>query len=283
MARTVNQIYQTILTEKAKYASLNSLDSKSEVAIWRMIFYVTAIAISAQEQLQDLFQTNLLATAQSLPTGTNKWYAAKTLEYQEGYTATYNRETGVVGYSVIDENAKILKVATCENESTNIVIKTIKDDGNGGGKELSDGEYAAVNAYIQDFKFAGPVVFLVSDPGDIIRLGINVEVNASLINSSGQSISNTSVYPVEDAINSYLLSFQNDNFDASLKLMRLVDAIQSVPGVKNVVITIAQAKPYLSTTFTNILANNLNSYVSNSGWFEIDPDYILRDNINYIV
>jgi len=283
MARTVTQIYNEILTEKSKYSSLAGLTNTSATAIWRTFFYAIAVVIATSEQLRDVFQTNLLAIAETLPTGTNKWYAQELLKYQEGYTTSFNRTTGKVEYAVEDENARILIAATAETEGPNLVLKCIKSDGNGGGKELSAMEYESVYRYIQDFKFAGPVVLLVSDPGDILRLEMNVEVDATIINSIGQSMTNSSVYPVEDVIQEFLISYQNSNFDSTFVLIKLIDAIQEVSGVKNVVVTTAQAKKHSGQVFTDILANNLQKYNTWSGWLKIDSTYTLRDNITYIV
>jgi phage baseplate assembly protein gpV len=278
MARTVNEIYNSILTEKLKYPSLNNLNSPSLVSIWSTIFYVVAVCIATSEQLRDVFNTNLQKTAATLPTGVNQWYAQTLLLYQDGYNISYDRTTGTVGYSTLDSSSQILTVATCESIDSNVILKTITKDG-----PLTPTQYQSVSKYIKDFKFAGPIVKLISDPGDLLQLAINVQIDPTIINISGQSISNQSVYSVEDAINNYLLTFQNTNFDSNLKLIKLIDAIESLNGVLNVVVTIANAKTYDGPFYSNILASPLNTYNSNSGWFQIDPSFTLRNNISYLI
>ena len=282
MARSINEIYNAILNEKASYNSLSSLNNTSNASIWRTIFYIIASAIAIQEQIQDVFISDMNVKATKLPTGTTKWYAQQVLNYQQGYTVTYNRELGNIGYEVIDEDAKIIKVATCETEDSNIIIKAIKTADN-VGIQLTTDEYNSVLAYINDIKFAGPTVYLISDPADILQLDITVQVNPSVIKTTGQSINNSAVYPVEDAINNLLLSYQNENFDSEIKLIKIVDAIQNINGVKNVVISNAKAKAYNAPSLTDIMANSLQVYKANSGWLSIDETYTLRDHITYTV
>lgn len=283
MARTVTQIYNEILTEKAKYSSLDGLSNTSNASIWRSIYYVVAVAIATAEQLRDLFQTELLEVAETLPTGTPKWYAQTLLDYQEGYNLEYNRTNGKLEYSVIDEEAKIIKVATCESESDTVVLKCAKDNGAHGLEELSGPEYLSVLAYINDYKFAGTVVSLISSPPDYLRIKLNVKVNASIINSLGQSTSNITVYPVEDAINDYIKEYGNTNFNSTFKLIDLIDTIQLVAGVTNVVVTEAYGKPVNGTEYIGILSTQLNTYKAEAGYLQIDPSYPLNSNITYIV
>lgn len=282
MADSVNKIYNDIVAEKAKYSSLDTLDSTSETALWKSIFQSVASEISVQQQLMDLYQSGLVSESSNLPTGTIKWYATKLLEYQEGYNLIFDKISNKVIYSTIDDSAKILKVATAEEEGQVIVLKTAKSDGGDGLAPLTAEELISVNKYINDFKFAGPTITLISTTPDVLALGMNVKVNKMLINNLGQSVSNTSLYPVEDIINSYLKSFQNELYNSEFKLISLIDAIQSVPGVLNVKITTANAHPNSSPTIVNILETDLETYKSNSGWFTIDPAYTLRNHIIYL-
>lgn len=282
MARTVQQIYNIILTEKAKYSSLNSLDSTSTVALWRTIAYVIAVVIATFEQLLDVFHTELLEEAEKLPTGTKEWYARKALDYQEGYSLIYDRETGEIRYEVEDESAKIIKAATCLTEGRTVVLKVAKSDGSDGLSALTSVEKTSFNDYINQIKFAGTLTQVLSLPGDDIKLSMKIQVDKTKINSQGQGVGNESVYPVEEAITQYLLDFGNEYFDSSFILIRLIDAIQNVDGVINVNITQADAKPSSESSYTNILNTEMRSYNSASGYIVIDETHSLRDNITYI-
>ena len=283
MSRSVSEIYNSILEEKAKYQSLESLNSTSNAAIWRSIYYVTAVAIATAEQLRDVFQTEMLETAATLPTGIPNWYAAQTLLYQEGYALTYDRETGKVGYETLDEEAQIVEVATCESENTNVVIKVAKSDGTDGLEELTSTELISVTNYVNQIKFAGTVTTVLSLPADLLKLEANISIDPTIINSLGQSVADTSIYPVEDAINDFIKSYGLLNFDSTFKLVELTDAIQQTSGVSNVAITTAEAKASGGTTYLDIFATELNTYKAASGYLAIDSAFPLIDGLTYII
>lgn len=283
MARTISEIYQEMLDEKSKYSSLNNLNSTSQTAIWRSIFYVIAVVIASLEQLQDVFKTEITTLAKSLPVGTTKWYAQKALEYQEGYSLTYNRSTGAIEYSVIDTSAQIVKVASSVNENDTVVIKVAKyTDDELSLTALTQSQLTALSSYINDIKFAGTLTKVISLPGDLMRLNISVLIDKTKINNLGQSVTDTNKYPVEDVINQYLLDFSITDFNAEFALINLIDVIQKTDGVKNVNITSAKAKPYNATSFLDIFDTEFNTYQSNAGYIVIDPDYTLRNNIIYV-
>jgi hypothetical protein len=283
MARTISQIYQEILAEKAKHRSLDSLSNTSNASMWRAIFYVVAVTISVAEQLRDVFQTLMLQMAENLPTGTKRWYAQKLLEYQEGYELSYNRENGEIGYAVTDEEAKILQVATCDSESDTVILKTAKPDGEGGLAPLTVQEHGSVLSYISQYKFAGTIISLLSLEPDLLKVSLKARVNATIINSDGTSVENPDQYPIEDAITNFLKEYGITNFDSTLKIISLIDAIQLVPGVENIVITQAEAAPYGSSDPIDILATSMHTYKAEAGYLNVDPTHLLRNNITYIV
>lgn len=282
MARSVNTIYQNMLTEKLKYSSLNNLTSTSNVAVWRTIFYICAIAIATFEQLLDVFKQELLDTAETLPTGSTIWYAQKLLQYQAGYELEYNRETEKLEYPVEDDDAKIIIASSCVQESDTVVMKVAKSDGLGGLTNLTTEEQTGVLNYINSFKFAGTVTRLITLPGDYIHLEINIKVNASKILTNGESASQPGVYPVEDAINNYLLEFATENFNSEFKLIDLEDALQSVDGVTNFLITVCMCKPVSGSVYYDVLESPFRTYIGNSGYLQIDPSHSLRDGLTYI-
>jgi len=283
MARSVNTIYQGILTEKEKYASLNGLTNTSTTAIWRTVFYCVAVVIATSEQLRDVFQKDMLDVAETLPTGTSKWYTARLLEYQTGYALSYNRSNGRVEYETIDENARLLEVATCQSEINAIVLKTAKSDGAGSLEALTPGELASVAAYVNDIKFAGTAVNLYSYPADLLKLTLNIKVNATVINADGTSVITPTEYPVEDAIDEFIKLYSVENFDSTFKFTELLTAIKNVNGVLNVAAVAVSARPSSATAEVDILATQLHTYTAVAGYLKIDPAFTLRDNITYIV
>lgn len=282
MARTVQTIYNEMLSEKAKYQSLNGLTNTTSVAIWSSLMYACAVVMTSFEQLQDVFKFELLETAKKLPIGTAKWYAQKALDYQEGYTLTYNHVNGAFEYTVTDSTSLLCKVSSCVNEGGNVVIKVAKDNGIGGLTNLTQPEIDNVYNYFQTIKMIGPIVKVLSMQPDLMRLNIKVKIDNTIINSLGQSVTSPTTYPVEDAINYHISSYSLTTFGSEFTLLSLIDAIQSIKGVVNVKINSALAKAATDVLFTDIYANDLNVYYSIAGYLTIDPSYTLRNNITYI-
>lgn len=280
MARNTQEIYQTILDEKAKYSSLNGLTNTASTAIWKTIFYVIAVVIATYEQLQDVFKNELLSSADNLQVGTRIWYAQQMLNYQEGYELIYNRLNGRLEYPITDEVSKIIVGATCINESDTVVLKVCKSSGS-TLTNLDSTQISSVNYYINDFKFAGTNTRLISLPGDLLKLKLKVKVNQTKINVQGQSLLDITKYPVEDAINTFLYKIGTETFDNEFKIVDLIDSIQSVDGVTNVVITEAQSKPESEIIYINILLSEFETYQPNAGYLQIDPSQPLRTNIIY--
>jgi len=53
MARTIEQIQTSLLTEKANVTELAGLTSSSKTAIWRLMIYIMSFAIYAFEVILD--------------------------------------------------------------------------------------------------------------------------------------------------------------------------------------------------------------------------------------
>lgn len=282
MARTVTTIYNEMLAEKAKYSSLDSLTNSTSVAIWKSIMYACAVVMASFEQIQDVFKSELLEQASKLPIGTTKWYAQKALDYQEGYSLFYNRNNGGFEYQVVDETAKINKVSSCVSEGGNIVIKVAKDNGSGSLTNLTEPQIVQVYNYFQTIKVVGPLLKVLSLSPDLMRLNIKIKVDNTKINNLGQSVTSITTYPIEDAINLHIGSFSLQTFGSELTLLSIIDAIQAVDGVLNVKVNECKAKSAGDVVFTDVLANELNTYYSIAGYLTIDPSYTLRNNITYI-
>ena len=65
MARTVQQIKQSMIDAKNADANLAGLTSTSQTAKWNLYFFIVAACIAIFEQLQDLFKVDLETIAAS--------------------------------------------------------------------------------------------------------------------------------------------------------------------------------------------------------------------------
>lgn len=282
MARTKQEILDAMLDVKDTYSALDDI-STSSGSVFYMMMNIVATTIAAFEQIVDVFRTNLTTTAESLPAGSRYWYSNTLLKYQEGYKLQINPDTGRVYYEIEDEDAQILAVATADKQGNEIILKTAKSSGDELAK-LTTNEISAVTNYINNFKFLDDRITLISDDADTLHIEANVKIDSTIIASDGSLVSDSNVFPVEDAINDFLMTFQNVKFDSYLRLIDLVDAVQTVNGVENFVITVAEGKsvPAGDTEYTDILSDTLQRYQTYAGWIIIDSSYPLADNLTYI-
>ncbi|MFQ3578539.1 MAG: hypothetical protein SNJ71_00180 [Bacteroidales bacterium] len=287
MARTIQQIYDSIIQEKELQPSLQSLTpvdnaqkllsdltTKSKVAVWRLMFWVMAVAIATLEQILDVHKTEVDTIAQNNHYGNIYWYKTKALEYQVGYPLTI--QDGKVFYDTIDLEARIIKYASVTDGQI-ITIKVARNDSNGLPTPLYPNEKAMVTAYFNLIKPAGTFLNVISKEADKLRVYITIFYNPLLINSQGQTV--TGNKPVEEAIHNYLTEME---FDGALVVSKLIDAIQAAQGVTDVQLTAIDATYYNQPNGEPVWIPIQRRYVSDAGFIRLHPDYSLSDTITYI-
>lgn len=285
-ARSTQDIFNHMVSEKNKYPSLAPLTNNRDTSVWRNIFMVVAKVINATETSLEAKINDLINVGNSLPVGTNKWYADQFKKFQLGYEMVYDTSIGRWTYTTLDESARIIKSCSVTAEGRQLLIKTAKMNQQGDGLEgLDNNEKAAFLSFVSKIILVGTgIQSRVTADGDLLRLGLNVKVNPNMINQYGQLVSNTSVYPVEDAVKKCLLDHGIENFDSVFSLNMLVDAIQAIDGVQTVNVTMAIAQPQVAGyQSTDIKATALGEYTSFAGYLVIEDSgsYQLRNNINY--
>ncbi len=265
MARTLTEIEAEMIAAQAVEPGLAGLTSTSKTAIYRLWRSIVAIAQLVLEQMWDAKQAELEALAESAVPGTEKWYAARSLEFQYGYALT--ESNGKLYYSVIDDAAKIVdKVAVLSNSGI-VTIKVAKDNA-GTLEKLTSAERVAFQSYINDIKFAGTRTTIVSTDPDLVKLvSFTVYYDGKLNLASFQSA-------VETAINNYLNGIY---FDGALNINKFRDAVEGVSGVEDTGDLVIQCKPdggsYAAVT---------RIYNPSSGYFAIDPAFPLSAQITYV-
>lgn len=285
MARTITEIYDEMVAEKQSMPTLqglqpaidhsqtllNDLTSKSKVAIWRLLFFVVAVAIWVHEVIFDKHKAEIEARANEVIPGTAKWYRDQCMLFQYGDPLVYlNR---IYQYATIDETKQIIKRTAVIEANGQVRIKVAKL-ANGLPVPLSTSELTAFSAYVNQIKFAGTNIAIISHPADKLKISYDVTYNPLVMNGNGELIENTSIKPVEDAINNYI---QNLPFNGILNLTKLTDAVQMAKGVIDPVLNSAEAT-YGNLAYAPILKN----YNANAGYMEIDINFPLDQQINYI-
>jgi hypothetical protein len=286
MARTIKEIYNSMVTEKNTMSSLNGLQpatdtatkllsdltSESKVARWRLKFWVFAVALWVHEKLFDAHKAQIEKRASELYVGSVIWYHAECFKFQFGDTLSWNGKKYI--YDPIDAAKQIIKRASVTEVSGQLVIKIAKL-ASGVPAKLSTTEMAAFTSYIDLIKFAGTNTRIVSQDADLLKISYSIKYDPLAISATGELLSAPGTYPVEDAITKYI---QNLPFDGKLSLTKLTDEIQKVPGVLDPVLGVAEAK-YGTLPYSPII----NEYNADAGHMTIDSVYPLRNSISYHV
>lgn len=231
MARTPEQIQAEIISSKEANADLADLNSNSKTAIWRLITYVIAFAVSSLEKLFDLHKTEVEERISLLKPHTQRWYRHKALAFQSGfnlvadtdYFDNKDRDPQVV------EDSKIIKyAAVTEADTESRIIIKIATEKNGKLGPISQEQKQSFESYIAEIKDAGVLTSVTNFLPDRLYLNMKIYRDPLVLGTDGSSILSGGK-PVEEAIKQYLKELP---FNGELVLAHLIDRLQQVPGVK---------------------------------------------------
>lgn len=271
MAQTFEEILTDINNAQAEHPELNGLNSVSPVSFWNLIKNMFAL-LSLNLQLGfDKFRTEIDTLIVSQQIGTLPWYVDKLKEFQYGDTLTV--EDNNVMYAVEDLDKKIIAQASASEvivaNKSELLLKAVKAGDNDTLVPLGINENDALTEYINNIKFAGVTINLISAAADVIKLNMTVELNLLMVNSDGSAIGNAGLFPVKEAIITY---FKMLPFDGTLYWNKLIDHLQAMPEVKDAIITASWS--YQNTVYTPF-TRLYNSY---SGHLVLDENSV----INYV-
>ena len=283
MARTVNEIFNQMVTQKTSEPGLSGLTSTSLTSIWRLLFYICAVSIKVIEDLFDVHTAQIEARALEIPVGVLPWYGAESLNFQFGDTLVFSN--GVLAYPVIDTDKQIVEYASATIENGLVTIKAAAIDGSGNAIKLEDkavGSLAAFSNYWIEKRFAGTAITITSLDPDLMKSYYRVVYNPQVLASDGSLLSDSGTFPVEDAIDAFLQGFQTtNNFDDAMKVLNLTDAIQSATGVFNAIALDVQAKKD-GGSYIDVLADSNQEYRAFAGYMKIDPAFPLSGTLTYV-
>lgn len=285
MARTVEEIYNQIITAKESESDLDGLtplpdtyqnlltdiDSSSKVSKWRRWARITAYCQWALEKLFDLHKKEVDDTIANLIPLSIPWYRDQMFSWQYGDALAYLN--GKYKYTTIDASKQIVKRASVTESGNTVLIKVAKLNGTDPEK-LSTAEFNGLQSYLKKIRGGGARTLLRSEDADLLKLSMEIHYNAALINSDGENILSGDKV-VEDAITAFIKELP---FDGVFRKIKLIDAIQAVEGVIDVKVTTIQAK-YSATEYEDIDL----TYRAFSGYLKIDPAHTLTDNLTYII
>ena len=291
MARTIQQIFDAIIVEKETFASLSGLEpsvipdpsqdllteltSSSKVSIWRLKFWVQAVAIFVHESLFDVFKSDVETRALEIIPATTRFYVIEAKKFQLGDELVFTDGT----FKFEDSTSagalakQIIKQASARDINEVVTLKIAKDDGSGGLKKLDTvpvNEKTAFEAYLNKIKIAGVKTIVISDDPDTLKVAYTIQYDPLVMKADGTLIED-GTSPVQIAIDAYIEGLP---FDSTFKVMELTDAIQAARGVVNAVADVVAAK-FGALAFSDILAVQTETYLPNAGYLVTDPSPIV--------
>jgi hypothetical protein len=290
MARTLNDIQQSILDKKTEAVELSVLEvlttneqntisnltSTSKVAIWRLWVYIVAFAVWTLEKLFDFYKVEVDQRIAKNEIHNFLWYRKKALEFQYGHalipeTDSYDN-TGLVISDI--EKSKIIKhVAVIRKIISGhgfLELKLAKEDNN-QLVPLEAPEMEAFKAYMFLVADAGTYIQYISLAHDSLKLVLEIQYDPQILWQDGSRKDGTDNTPVIKAINEFLYTLE---FNGELILTKLADYLQNVEGVKIPKIREAYSK-YGAFDYEIIDE----TYIARAGYMRLDLD---NTTINYI-
>ena len=235
MARTVTQIQTAIKAAVRTYPSLNSYlfpeDGGSNVSAFNVIIYVVSAAMFTFETMIDILTANIQAIADSAPAGNAKWVQKQILNFQ--YGDVIQLVNFVPTYVPVDATHRIVTRCSVKQLGSGVIAIKVAKGVVPSLTPLSTPELTALKDYYfgtsttQGIGFAGVRTSFINLSPDRLRIQCTVYFY-------GQYVQTTVNAAVIVAINNFLATFSDTAFDGTVYMIRLVDAIQAVPGVSRV-------------------------------------------------
>ena len=269
MARSIQEIQNIILQAKTQEPVLESLNSTSKVAIWRLWVYIIAVAIWSLEKLFDQHRADIDKRLAELKAHTARWYRSKALAFQYGFdllpdSDTFNNQ-GHTEEAI--EASKIVKYsAVIESKNEGRLIVKIAGEQGEQLQPITEPQKQAFEAYLQEIKDAGVRLSVVNYQPDILHLQMKIVYDPLVLDSNGQSIIHATK-PVEETIKSYLKRLP---FNGELVLAHLIDALQQAEGVKIPHLVLAQSKNITGSGGYGAFETIEISKIPTAGYFTID-------------
>jgi hypothetical protein len=269
MAETTDQILAEMATEQAGQPALSGLTSTSATAIYALWKFVTASIIAFFDTLMDLFTADIQAIINSNQYGTDSWWYNKLLAYQYGDALVFLNN--IFQYATVDATKQIIVFSSVTSLNGVVQLKAATNN-SGVPAPLTTPQYNGLLAYCQQCQPSGVRFALLSTNPDLLKFYGNIYYDPS-----GDI---TVIQPaVEAAINSFINSKNDNNFDGTLYLNKLVDAIQAVPNLTGNQVDVLSIS---SQNSGGQYADFTSSCQPESGYFIIDPAFPLSVTLNYI-
>ena len=276
MARkTIQEYYDLIASEANTNAKLLALEpnpdsaqtfladikSPSKVAEHRVWMWVMAVLSWVVEGLFYKHKTEVDQLIDEARFGTLPWYKSMLLKFQYGDALVWINNS--YDYAVIDELKQIVKYSDAVLSGRLVILKAAEQVLKKPSK-LDTTKLNALEAYVKKIQPPGVSISLISYDADLLKLTSEIIYNPQILSNTGALITDNTVHPVNDAIESYLNSIE---FSGSYDEVMFVDVLQSAQGVKRPYVLTAEGKAANAVAYTAINRK----YEPIAGYMIIDP------------
>ena len=228
MARSINEIYK-IVAEKDKRLELSEYKSDSKVSVINGIAWFVSAAIYSFETIMDTFIIDINDIIKDRINGTPSYYVNAALKYQHGDKLKIKDDGLGFGYEKTDETKRIITQASYQESSnpqsldTKLILK-VATGTNGKLSPLTEDQLTQVTAYINQIKFAGTYIEVVSRKGDIIIPRLTVFYDGSVMEEAMRSA-------LDDALNKFIMETK---FNSAIYVSSIVSCLMAVEHVTDV-------------------------------------------------
>ena len=229
MARSINEIYKEIVAEKDKRLELSEYKSDSKVSVINGIAWFVSAAIYSFETIMDTFIVDINDIIKDRINGTPSYYVNAALKYQHGDKLKIKDDGLGFGYEKTDETKRIITQASYQESSnpqsldTKLILK-VATGTNGKLSPLTEDQLTQVTAYINQIKFAGTYIEVVSRKGDIIIPRLTVFYDGSVMAKTMRSA-------LDDALNKFIMETK---FNSAIYVSSIVSCLMAVEHVTDV-------------------------------------------------
>lgn len=244
MARTINQISDSIIARIVSEPKLAGLTSSSKTSVWGLIVYCVSFGIWVLETLFDTHKAEIDTALANQKKGSKLWYRNMALAFQYGFDLiTDSDQFNNIGYTAEQiEASKIIKYAavTESDAESRLIIKVATENAAEVLAPINETEKLAFDYYIDEINYAGVKYTIINYAPDRLQLNLTIKIDPKVIDTSGTKIlmsaTDVGTKPVESALAEFMKELP---FDGNLVLNALIDKLQKIQGVVNPILNSA--------------------------------------------
>ena len=189
MARTIEQISDTIITRIKAEPLLAGLHSNSKTSIWGLFIYCVAFGIWVLETLFDTHKAEIDTALANQKKGSKLWYRNMALAFQYGFDLiTDSDQFNNIGYTAEQiEASKIIKYAavTESDAESRLIIKVATENAAEVLAPINETQKLAFDYYIDEINYAGVKYTIINYAPDRLQLNLTIKIDPKVIDTSG--------------------------------------------------------------------------------------------------